>query len=182
MNIHHPTAAEQAKKARELKEKFFGTPITKNLAKDPEAGTVQAELRVLRRENEAHKKTIKTQADQIDRLRLEIADIEAAFLCQSHMMVDTFRSASGETERVARRSPRQIIDAILEADYPNISFFDIISQRRTKELIEPRRKCMAAVYLERYDLSFPMLGKIFDRDRTSVMAAVEKEGAKRGRA
>lgn len=30
MNIHHPTAAEQAKKARELKEKFYGKPATTN--------------------------------------------------------------------------------------------------------------------------------------------------------
>jgi chromosomal replication initiation ATPase DnaA len=173
------TAADQIARAKELKAKFYGPIVPINKSRDPEAGTVQSELRRLRNENEAHKKTIKLQAEQIERLRLDIADLEAAFLCQAHMMVDAFRAASAEAEKVARRSPRQIIEALLERNYPHVSFYDVISPRRSAALIEPRHKCMAAVYVERKDMSFSEIGRVFDRDRTTIIHAVEKEGAKR---
>ena len=173
------TAADQYARAKELKAKFYGPVIPINKAKDPEAGTLQSEIRMLRNENEGHKKTIKLQAEQIERLRLDLADLEAAFLCQAHMMVDAFRASSAETEKAARRSPRQIIEELLEREYPGITLFDVIGPRRMKTLIEARHKCIAAVYSERHDLSLPQIGRVFQKDHTTIMHAVQKTGAKR---
>lgn len=133
----------------------------------------------LENEIEVHKRTIQQQAERIERMKLDMSDMQAAILSQAHMLIDTFRASSGETERVMRRSPRQIIEGVLSRDFPNVSFSDIVGPRRTRELVEPRHRCMVAVYTERADLSLPQIGKIFERDHTTIISALRKFNVKR---
>jgi chromosomal replication initiator protein len=115
----------------------------------------------------------------IERLLMDKSDLHGAILSQAHMLIDTFRASSAESEKVTRRSPRQIIEYVLAQDYPNVSFSDIVGPRRTKELIEPRHKCMAAVYTERKDLSLPQIARVFHRDHTVILYAANKLDKKR---
>lgn len=144
-----------------------------------DAQALMEKNKALRAEIDVHKQTIQQQAERIERMKLDMADLQGALLCQSHMLIDTFRASSGEDERCTRRSPRQIIESLLARDYPNFTFTDIIGPRRHRALVEPRHKCMVAVYTERADMSIPQIGRVFDRDHTTILHAVNKLGAKR---
>lgn len=133
----------------------------------------------LKQEIERHKATIQKQEEKINRLLMDKSDLHGAILSQAHMLIDTFRSSSGEGEKVMRRSPRQIIEEVLRREHPNVSFTDIVGPRRTRELIIPRHKCMAAVYTERSDLSLPAIARVFHRDHTTVLHACRKQGVAR---
>ena len=144
-----------------------------------DADMLRAKNKKLEAEIERHKVTIQKQEEKINRLLMDKSDLHGAILSQAHMLIDAFRKASGESETLMRRSPRQIIEGILYQHYPNISFTDIIGPRRTKDLIKPRHHCMAAVYTERVDLSVPSIARVFHRDHTTVLHACRKQGAVR---
>lgn len=61
------------------------------------------------------------------------------------------------------------------AKYPGVTWLHIISRNRKPEYVLPRHECMAEVYWQRPDLSFPMVARLFHRkDHTVVMYAVRK--------
>lgn len=61
-----------------------------------------------------------------------------------------------------------------------ISVQDIKSESRSRHMVEARHEAMALVYKLRPDLSLPAIGRIFNRDHTSVLNAVRKMGVYRG--
>lgn len=71
-----------------------------------------------------------------------------------------------------------IITKVLE-NYPEASWDRIIGKNRSQLVQEPRQACIVAVYLQRPDLSFPDIGRIFFRDHTSIMHIVRKHGVSR---
>lgn len=175
-NKSFSSAAEQLANAAAVRERL----LNPKRFSPTDAEALKARAKKLEAEIDSHKLTIQQQAERIERMKLDMADLHGAILSQAHMLIDTFRSSSGETERTIRRSPRQIIESVLERDFPGITFSDVVSPRRHRDLVEPRHRCMAAVYTERKDLSVPQLGKIFDRDHTTILAAMRKLGATRG--
>lgn len=72
------------------------------------------------------------------------------------------------------RSVMEIIGDALKP-FPGVTFEDVISHRKGDggELIRPRWVAYEAVHRSRPDLSYIDLGKIFDRDHTSIMYAVK---------
>ncbi|WP_457585807.1 helix-turn-helix domain-containing protein [Ensifer canadensis] len=117
---------------------------------------------------------VKAQRLRVLQLELALADAEARILSQAQLLC----GASVDGGLFSRRPVREIVDEVLLA-YPGIGWADVIGVRRERRLVEPRHRCMAAVYDEREDLSLPALGRIFRRDHTSVLHAVNKGRAKR---
>ncbi len=133
------------------------------------------------RELEELKAIVARQATEIETLTMDKADLEAALLCQAHMMVDAFRVYALEHGKPVSRSPREIIEGVLEREFPNFSFSDIVGRKQGNAVVAARHRCMQAVYNERTDLTTTLIGRVFNRDRTTVIhAAVKKEGVNRG--
>lgn len=111
-------------------------------------------------------------ASTISRLELDLADARARILTQAEML----RSIDIDAEPTDnRRSVKEIVSEVLER-YPGVTWEDVKSIRRTRELIEPRHECMRAVYEERKDLSTPRIGQLFQRDHTVILYAARKLG------
>lgn len=119
---------------------------------------------------------VRAQTRRITELELALADAEARILSQARLICGAMDAAAGDL--FTRRPVREIIEDVL-GDYPGIGWEEIVGVGRERRLVEPRHRCMAAVYEERKDLSLPALGRIFHRDHTSVLHAVSKCGARR---
>lgn len=119
---------------------------------------------------------VRRQTRRIAELELALADAEARLLSRARVICGAADAAGGDL--FSRRPVREIIEDVLGA-YPGISWEEIIGVGRERRLVEPRHRCMAAVYEERKDLSLPALGRIFRRDHTSVLHAVNRRGASR---
>lgn len=115
------------------------------------------------------------QSKLILSLQLALADAQARILEQAKTLCEHSDSSEGVG---VRRPVRDIVQEVL-VFYPGVTWEDITSVRREKRLIEPRHRCMAAVYEERKDLSLPMLGRMFRRDHTTILHAVHKTEVKR---
>jgi len=61
-----------------------------------------------------------------------------------------------------------------------INFQEIMGSRRQKDLSNARTLLIAEVYQRFPLLSLPLIGKIFDKDHTSILAAVRRAGVYRG--
>lgn len=74
----------------------------------------------------------------------------------------------------APKSADQIIFEVL-ADFPGVTIKDVKGRHRTRNIVYPRQLCMYEVYMQRQDMSFPMIGRVFgSRDHTTVMWSVRK--------
>jgi hypothetical protein len=114
---------------------------------------------------------VRGQTRRIAELELALADAEARILSQARLICASTLAADGDL--FSRRPVREIVEEVL-AHYPGIRWEEIIGVGRERRLVEPRHRCMSAVYEERTDLSLPALGRIFHRDHTSVLHAVNK--------
>lgn len=109
---------------------------------------------------------------KISALELDIADRNARII-----------SLAGELAKLdiagVNADPKKTIATIVSEvlrDYPGVTWDDITGLRRTRDLIKPRHLCMVAVFEQRKDLSLPMIGRIFKRDHTTILAATRKYG------
>jgi chromosomal replication initiation ATPase DnaA len=75
-------------------------------------------------------------------------------------------------------SPDDIVLDVMK-DFPDVTWQQISSRRKAYRVVRCRHLCMAAVREKRPDLSFPDIGRLFNRDHTSVMHAVKKIEAER---
>lgn len=73
---------------------------------------------------------------------------------------------------VALRTPVKRIIADVLVNFPEFTMSEVIGPSRVRRLIEARHACMKAVYSARPDLSLPQIGKLFNRDHTTVLYAV----------
>lgn len=58
-----------------------------------------------------------------------------------------------------------------------VTIADIKSRRKRADLVEARHDAIVRAYTERADLTLPQLGRLFNRDHTSILHAVQKAGA-----
>lgn len=113
--------------------------------------------------------------ERVKRLELDLADAHARILAQAHALSELMpksENASDDDEASEVRRPVPVIIAEVLRDYPGVTFEEIKSVRRTQRLIPPRKACHKAVYDERKDLSSTVLGKIFNREHTSILYSV----------
>ncbi|RVQ21810.1 hypothetical protein CN067_11810 [Sinorhizobium meliloti] len=77
-----------------------------------------------------------------------------------------------EVEPVAvRRTMKEICLDVLQR-FPGATLEDVKGRRRSRYIVAARHSCMYAIYTERKDISFTVLGKFFERDHTSCIFAV----------
>ncbi|RVH21456.1 hypothetical protein CN216_00665 [Sinorhizobium meliloti] len=70
-----------------------------------------------------------------------------------------------------RRSMKDICLDVLKR-FPGVGLEDLRGRRRDRYVVAARHTCMYAIYAERKDIPFTMLGRFFERDHTSCLAAV----------
>lgn len=110
--------------------------------------------------------------ERIRQLELDLADAQARILSQAeHICV--LNDIEAGSPPSFRKAAAVIIHEILQ-DFPGVTWEDLKSVRRERRLIAPRQICMAALYEQRKDLSLPQIGRMFHRDHTTVLHAVQK--------
>ncbi|CCE96341.1 Chromosomal replication initiator protein dnaA [Sinorhizobium fredii HH103] len=127
---------------------------------------LEAQLAELATENAAKARRIAT-------LEADLADAQARLLAQAQVLLSGRRADDDDEADGDRSSIEEIVAAVL-ADFPGVTWADIVSVRRDRRLVKPRHACMRAVYEKRRDLSLPRIGRIFHRDHTTVLAAVNR--------
>lgn len=79
-----------------------------------------------------------------------------------------------------RRTPALRIIAQVAACH-GFTVDDILGPSRKGPIITARQDAMIAVFLGRLDLTFPMIGRVFRRDHSTVVHAVKRRGLLRAR-
>lgn len=125
---------------------------------------------------------LKSEVRQHDKLKLDHADLQAAFIEQVKRLSELENALAGIDEQLdlEKRSVTLIVAEVLK-DYPGVTWAEIRSVSRQRHLIEPRYACMRAIYDQRRDLSTPAIGRIFKRDHTSVLFALGRTKKNRAR-
>lgn len=72
-----------------------------------------------------------------------------------------------------RSTVREICREVL-THYPGLNFSDIIGPSRDPYIIEARHVCVFEVKVRRPDLSFPAIGRAFNRDHTTILHSYKK--------
>lgn len=109
---------------------------------------------------------------EAQRLALDVADRNARIIALAEELA---KLDIAGVNAEPKKTVATIVAEVLR-DYPGITWEDIIGLRRTRDLIKPRHLCMVAVFEQRKDLSLPMIGRIFKRDHTTIIAAMRKHG------
>ncbi|MFQ6183635.1 helix-turn-helix domain-containing protein [Sinorhizobium meliloti] len=113
----------------------------------------------------AQRKHIDFLLDSMTRTRGKIQALE--------FKVEAVQQGADAVEAPEYRRVNDIVSDVLKG-FPGIGWADIISPRTTKHLRQPRYLCMYEVHMQRPDLSYPQIGRIFHRDHSSVLWAVKK--------
>ena len=117
-----------------------------------------------------HQREVLSLKAKIDDLELKCADLQASMMRLIQMRDD------GQVADLTPRVPiRDICSAVL-VDFPDVTVDDVLSPRRAKMFVRPRDACIAAVYVQRKDLSLPAIGRWFNRDHTTILHSVRKTG------
>ncbi|RVL48471.1 chromosomal replication initiator DnaA [Sinorhizobium meliloti] len=112
-------------------------------------------------------------------LELDVADRDARILSQAEMISHLQDDAPEITEE--KRPVSAIIGEVLDL-FPDVTWSEVAGVRREKRLIRPRQLCMYELSRQRPDLSLPRLGRIFNRDHTTVLYSVQKIRAEKEQA
>ncbi len=183
MNMHQPTAAEQAASVKALKQKFFGPAKIVNMANaihSDELATKRAfELDQKDKEIEALKAAMVSKDLEIVKLQREVEEKNLAIMCQAQLMADRFGPLI-QKRNVDRPHPREIITRVLGSSYPGVSYEEVTGSRKMQRIVDARHACIAAVFIERPDMSYSMIAQEFGhRDHTTVLRAIRKMGLAR---
>ena len=132
----------------------------------------QSEINALKARIDGLTSELIAKDEEISRLELDVADRNARMIALAEELANLdIAGVSAEPKKTVAA----IVAEVLK-NYPGVRWDDIIGLRRTKSLIKPRHLCMVAVFEQRKDLSLPMIGKIFKRDHTTIIAATRKLG------
>lgn len=166
MSIHAPVLMDQQITHKALRASLL-RPVT----------SVETQQQKKMRALETTARSLRFELDkreaEIRQIRADLADRDARVIDQAHKLCQLLRIQSDEEEYTEVRSVKEIVDEVLQ-DYPGVTMAQIISIRRTRDLIKPRHRCYYEVYRQRPDLSFPAMGRHFKRDHTSIISGVKK--------
>lgn len=162
------SAAEQRAQAAEIRKRLMGSATRPRELEQAARRIAELEADLAKAEDENGRLRAKTCG-----LELDLADLRASFMSQAKYLADVEDRIAGQPsyEFKEKKSVTRIVMEVLQ-DFPGITWEDILSPRRSRGLIEPRRACIIAVCSQRPDLSFPAVGKIFHRDHTTILHAV----------
>lgn len=167
----YTSAAEMhaAHKARQTR--LIGQPKTTNLA----ATRLQRENDKLKSELMEAKETIDAMAAQIDEMRHVVSEYQRSAIEYMRQM-EELRGEIEDAIGIDQRKPvKEIVKTTLKR-FPGVTVENVLSARRSRYLVEARHACIAAVLKMRPDLSYPRIGKFFNRDHTSIIHVAKKSG------
>lgn len=146
------TAADQMKRAKELKAKFYGAPTVKNVASKTVEHTLSEEQRI-----------IQEQAAKIFEMKATIAALQAMVL-QSLRKDGLVKSANiGDGT-----NPMQAVARVLSERHPSMSFAHVVGKNRTAGCIAARWDCVREVARQFPGMSQAEIAKMFKKDRSSI--------------
>lgn len=166
MNVHVSELNRQAKHYEQVRARILNAaPAPAQCDRYDDLERRIAELR----------RQLKSMRDERDHA-LTAANVAKSMLITAKAKIaDQDRIISELAGEPERRTPEQIAAEVLE-DFPNASWDEVLGGNCATRLTKPRRLCMVAIKKERDDLSYATVGRIFNRDRTSVYHAMKKEG------
>lgn len=168
MSIHVPVFSEHHEHNKATRAILFRPPAAVEIETKQ-----QKRIRML----EASVRSLRFELDQRDaeirQLKIDLADRNARVIDQAHKLCQLMHIDSEEEEYTEVRRVKDIVDEVL-LDYPGVTMADIVSVRRTRDLITPRHRCYYEVYRQRPDLSFPAMARYFKRDHSSLHHAIDK--------
>jgi len=101
------------------------------------------------------------------------------------MQFDTTQRDSAENDnaagsvRLRRLTPAAEIRAIVErcATGTNVTYAEVMGRSRAKPVVRVRHAAIAATVQRFPWMTYPQLGRVFDRDHSTIMTALKKLGA-----
>lgn len=171
MNMHMTELQTQQQNAKAVRDRLNG-----KLVPVQSLSRAQAKIANLEEMFKAVTLDVSYLRKRNHELSEQLSDAHARIIYQAEL-ISTLNNARSPAKK-DDRTVQEIVEEVLK-DFPGITWNDIIGVRRTRQLVKPRQLCMAAVYIERKDLSFPQMGRIFRRDHSTVVHAVNKLGVSR---
>lgn len=196
MNIHTPEQLRQHEAHQEHQRRLWPAvkPGVKLLAAPVDAPDAvrSIDVTLVRAKIDPQVLRIRMLEQQVIDKDLQISDLQASSLRMAEIIAGYIAKEAAAVEidaiddeeqeaRPIKRPIRVIVEEVL-LDYPGITWEAVKGVHRSRSLTTPRHHCMAAVYEQRPDLSFPAIARHFDRDHTTVLHAVRKLSTVRGKA
>lgn len=102
----------------------------------------------------------------------------SAVLAPQSYEVMTCSIEGGTPETGIRRSMHEICVGVLRG-FRGVTLAEVKGPLRNRSIVEARFACIYAVRQQRPDLSYPAIGRFFNKDHTSCLHAVNKVKAQR---
>ena len=174
MNMHTPELLRQHNEAMQRRQRLWtGKTTTPHLVlsqagpeSEPDGPPIEPIICVAKRNK------LQDALMRIAQLELDLADARARMLAQAEKIC-SMNNPTATGSYPEKRAISEIVREVL-VDFPGITWEEIKGVRRERRLIEPRHRCMAAIYEQRQDFSLPAIGRIFERDHTTVLHAIRK--------
>ena len=138
--------------------------------------------KAVRQEEIAQRKARREQLrrEEIAKAIKAVADYEMTVNQARHFIADREHEAQIDVEGVPDEPRIPAINIIKDVATKYGLTVDIIrGQSRSVPVVKVRHEAMAKVHMARPDLSLPALGRIFNRDHTSILFALRKMGARK---
>jgi hypothetical protein len=178
MNVHTPEFARQYQSYKAVRARLFGVPakptvkaiaapveapepvIAKQVAYDPPLWSIV---------NLYFDWHVRVWREAVERLVSDLAHENVALRAALQV-----QRADLEMAYMPRRPTKHIIAEVLE-NFPGVSWEDIKSKNRSLEVIYPRQLSMFEVHVQRKDMSYPQIGRLFGgRDHSTAIHSVHK--------
>lgn len=175
MNVHaHISEAEQRRSAAATRARLMGKPAK------PKIMAPVLQITAGRKPVDASYHMVLYRAYQ--------ANLQATFSMAGSFTVNTvdeycpYRAEIEFTEQpgaelpslpTPRKTMKQIVMEVLER-FPSVEFEDLQGFKRNRIFVQARHTAMYEVMRQRPDLSYPMVGRFFNKDHTVVLHAVHK--------
>lgn len=139
---------------------------------------------LMKRANEAHRKlaALKPNAALQEVSELIVRELRTVFIELSKLRTEiAVISSMVKPSEISQetRTMVEIVHAVLQ-DYPGVTLEMVRGARSNREVHEARAECWFQVRFLRPDISFPVMGRFFRRDHSSILRTVRIVGAKRG--
>lgn len=98
---------------------------------------------------------------------------------ESRRILEMIKSGDIDIARNNHRTIVMIVSEVLK-DFPGVTPAMVKGYSRRRDIVEARHSCIYAVREERQDLSYPSIGRWFNRDHSSVLASYYKMAGRHG--
>lgn len=86
-----------------------------------------------------------------------------------------------ERTRTVRAQVDDIIHGVINSSGSAVTYSDVMGHSRYAEVVAVRHQAIAEVYLTFPWMSYPQLGRLFNRDHSSIMHCLTKLGVRKSR-